>query len=89
MAREVKNARGHADRRDVLKGVAIAAGLGSSPAFGQMIAGGAQPAMAPGRIMGVLGAANAGPDRPKIGPINWSAECARRLNLATKPETIG
>jgi len=67
MGRDVKNARGHTDRRDVLKGVAIAAGLGSSPAFGQMIADAGQPAMPPGRMMGVLGAASAGPDRPKIG----------------------
>jgi len=67
MGRDEKNTRGHPDRRDVLKGVAIAAGLGSSPAFGQMIAGTTQPAMPPGRMMGVLGAASAGPDRPKIG----------------------
>ena len=66
MGRDVKSARGHTDRRDVLKGVAIAAGLGSSPAFGQVITGGAQPAMPPGRMMGVLGAASAGPGRPKI-----------------------
>ena len=67
MGRDVTNARGHTDRRDVLKGVAIAMGLGSPPAFGQMIAGATQSAMPPGQMMGVLGAASAGPDRPKIG----------------------
>ena len=67
MGRDIRNASAHTHRRDVLKGVAIAAGLAASPAFGQTATAPTQPAMPPGKMMGVLGAAGAGPDRPKIG----------------------
>jgi hypothetical protein len=84
MGRDVKNPRGHADRRDLLKGLSVATGLRLSPAFGSDDFGRDATSDAAWRMMGVLGAASAGPDRLKIAmlvhPKNGSAGPGRALD---------